>query len=678
MWLLAPATRAGMLAAPAVPGATESHGLDLAGMDPSVKPGDDFFAYANGRWIANTEIPADRSSWGPLASLRELTSRRTAELMQQAASARPGTDARKVGDYYATLMDENAIERQGLRSLEPQLARIAAIRDARALASFLGSTLRADVDPLNNTNFHTGNLFGLWVAKSLNDPSRYEAFLLQGGLELPDRDYYLADSPAMAAIRDAYKAHIAKVLALAGVSGAQPRAEGIFELERRIAGVHWSRVDSEDVQKANNLWTRSDFGVRAPGLSWSAYFASAGLEQQNEFGVWQPSAITGIAALVASQPLETWREYLRFHVLEQAASSLPRAFVSEQFAFYGRTLAGTLQPPERWKMADAETNAALGQAVGRLYVERYFHADDKARIAAMVRDLIAAFAERIDHLEWMTPATRERAKAKLATLRVGVGYPDRWSDYSALKISPGDALGNQQRAQLFAYQRTLAKLRRAVDPGEWAMTPQTVNAVNLPVMNAVNFPAAFLQPPYFDPQRPLAMDYGAIGAIIGHEISHSFDDQGARFDAEGRFDNWWKTQDLAHFHAAAARLARQFDAYRPVPDLGVNGEQTLSENIADLAGLAMAYDALHRATSGSAAAAIDGLTPDQQFFISFGQTRRQKIRLPALRNQLISDGHAPEEYRADTVRNLDAWYAAFDVRPGGRLYLAPEERVRIW
>jgi predicted metalloendopeptidase len=665
-------------AAPAAPGSTDSHGLDLAGMDPSVTPGDDFFAYANGRWIANTEIPADRSSWGPLASLRELTSRRTAELMQQAASARPGTDARKIGDYYATLMDESAIERQGLKPLGPQLARIAAIRDAHALASFLGSTLRTDVDPLNNTNFHTDNLFGLWVARSLNDPSRYEPFLLQGGLELPDRDYYLADSAAMAVIRDAYKAHIARVLALAGIGGAQAQAEGIFELEHRIAGVHWSRVDSEDVHKANNVWTRKDFGTRAPGLSWSAYFAASGLDQQNEFGVWQPSAITGIAALVASQPLEIWKEYLRFHVLEQAASSLPRAFVAEQFEFYGRSLAGTLQPPERWKMADAQTNAALGQAVGRLYVERYFHADDKARIAAMVRELIAAFAERIDRLEWMTPTTRERAKAKLATLRVGVGYPDRWSDYSTLKISRGDALGNQARAQLFAYQRSLAKLRRPVDPGEWAMTPQTVNAVNLPVMNALNFPAAFLQPPYFNPQRPLAMDYGAIGAIIGHEISHSFDDEGARFDAEGRLDNWWQAEDLAHFRAAAGRLARQFDAYRPFPDLGVNGEQTLSENIADLAGLALAYDALHRVTSGAAAAPSDGLTPDQQFFVSFGQTRRQKIRLPALRNQLITDGHAPDEYRADTVRNLDAWYAAFDVRPGGRLYLAPEERVRIW
>ena len=658
--------------------ATQSAGLDLAGMDAAVAPGDDFFAYANGRWVANTEIPADRSSWGPLASLRELTSRRTAELMRLAASAPHGSDARKVGDYYASIMDETEIERQSLRPLRSWLARVAAIRNSRDLASFLGSTLRADVDPLNNTNFHTDNLFGLWVARSLTDPSRYEPFLLQGGLELPDRDYYLNASPAMASIRDAYRAHIARVLTLAGIDDAQAEAERIFELERHIADVHWSRVESEDVQRGNNSWTRADFASHAPGLDWSAYFASAGLDRQDDLGVWQPSAITGIAALAASQPLATWKEYLRFHALEQVADLLPRAFVDEQFAFYDKTLAGTLQPVERWKVADAETNAALGQAVGRLYVERYFHADDKARVEAMVRDLIAAFAVRIDHLEWMAPATRARAKAKLATLRVGVGYPERWSSYAALQISRGDAIGNKERAQLYAYQRALAKLGRPVDRGEWAMTPQTVNAVNLPVMNALNFPAAMLQPPYFDPQRPLAMDYGAIGAIIGHEISHSFDDQGARFDAEGRLDNWWSAEDLAHFREATSRLARQFDAYRPFPDLAVNGEQTLSENIADLAGLAVAYDAYHRAVSDHTPAPAQGLTPEQQYFLSYGQTRRQKIRAPALRRQLITDGHAPDEYRADTVRNLDAWYTAFDVQPGARLYLAPGDRVRIW
>jgi predicted metalloendopeptidase len=408
------------------------------------------------------------------------------------------------------------------------------------------------------------------------------------------------------------------------------------------------------------------------------YFDAAGLAQQRTLVVWQPAAVTGLAALVASEPLDTWKEYLRFHLLDQNAGYLPRAFVTEAFEFYGHVLNGTPQQRERWKRAVDDTSFALGEAVGKLYVERYFPPAEKARAQEMVRNLLSAFAVRIDQLEWMAPATRVQAKAKLAALKVGVGYPDRWIDYSGLEVVRGDALGNAERAQLFEYHRNLKKFGTPVDRSEWAMTPQLVNAVNLPAMNALNFPAAILQPPFFDPQRDVVLDYGAIGAVIGHEISHSFDDQGALFDASGRLRNWWTKEDFAHFEAAGKNLAAQFDRYHPFPDVAVNGKLTLSENIADVAGLAAAYDAWRLTLQGKPARGAAGFSGEQLFFLSFSQSWRNKVREPALRQRLVTDGHAPEEYRADTVRNLDAWYQAFDVKPGTKLYLAPADRVPVW
>ncbi|HTY51215.1 MAG TPA: M13 family metallopeptidase [Steroidobacteraceae bacterium] len=672
--LTASATPAGSRAAQS----TDAGASAASDLGSTVAPGDDFFRYANGAWLAKAVIPPDRSSWGTFAELAELTLARNRGLISAAAGAAPGTQARKVGDYYAGFMDEATIERLGLRPLQPGLQRIEAIRDRAGLARALGETLRADVDILNNTNLHTANLFGLWVARDLDDPARYSPFLLQGGLELPDRDYYLDPSPKMADIRARYQAHIAAVLRLAQTPEPEAKAARIFELERRIAAVHWSREDSEQVLKGDNHWTRADFGGQAPGLDWAGFFAAAGLAAQDRFVVWQPSAVQGISALTAGVPLADWKDYLRFHFIESHAAYLPRTFVEEQFAFYGRVLSGTPQLAPRWKRAVDATNEALGEAVGRLYVARYFPAADKARAQVLVQHLLAAFARRIDNLRWMSPQTRAQAQAKLAALQVGVGYPDRWRDYSGLEIRAGDAFGNADRAQLFEYRRNLAKLGHPVDRGEWAMTPQLVNAVNLPAMNALNFPAAILQPPFFDPRRDIVMDYGGIGAIIGHEISHSFDDQGALFDAGGRLHNWWTKADFEHFRAAGRRLAAQFSAYHPFPDVSVNGVQTLSENIADVAGLSAAYDAWHSTLDGRPAAAAGGYTAEQLFFISFAHNWRSKTREAALRRQIVTDGHAPAQYRADTVRNLDAWYAAFDVRPGQRLYLAPADRVRVW
>ena len=662
------------------PSIPTSVGIDLAGIDRSVAPGADFFAYANGTWMRTTEIPPDRATYGVAAVVAELTNQRTNELIQQAASANApaGSETRKIGDYYASYMDEAGIEAKGLTPLRPELDRIHAIIDRRALARVLGGTLRADVDVLNATNLYTDNLFGLWVAQDLDEPTRYVPFILQGGLDMPDRAYYLDPSPRMTGIRAKYRAHIASVLSHAHVPDAQARAARIFDLEHRMAEAHGSREDTADVKKGNNHWTRKQFDKAAPGLDWQEYFTAAGLGQQQDFVVWQPGAVTGLSALVGSEPVETWKDYLVFHAIEHRPGVLPKAFGDEAFGFHGTVLAGTPTRRDRWKRAVDATGFALGEAVGRLYVERYFPPAAKARVEGMVRNILAAFGRRIDNLGWMAPATKAQARAKLAALEVGVGYPDRWRDYSALQVAADDAFGNLERAEMFELHRSLGKLGQNVDRSEWVMTPQTVNAVNLPAMNALNFPAAILQPPFFDPDRPLAMDYGAIGATIGHEISHSFDDQGAQFDAAGRLRNWWTPDDLAHFEASGSKLVEQYDAYKPFPDLAVNGKLTLSENIADVAGLAAAYDAYKLSLGGQPAPIVEGLTGDQQFFLSFAQSWRTKFREPALRAQILEDGHAPDEYRADTVRNLDVWYATFEVKPSQALYLAPGDRVQVW
>ncbi len=664
---------------PAAPAAS-APGLDLDGMDRTVAPGDDFFRYANGTWLKNAEIPADRAAWGASSILDELTSKRTRELIENAAksSAPAGSDERKIGDTFATFMDEAEIEAKGLAPLRPALDRVAAISDKADLARALGETLRADVDALNNTNFFTQNVLGLWVAQDLDAPTQYAPFLLQGGLGMPDRDYYLDPSPHMAEIRTKYAAYVEKMLTLGGIPDAAAKAARIFAFEKKIAASHVSREDSESVAKGNNHWARAAFATRAPGLDWPKFFEAAGLGGQASFVVWQPRAVTGLAALVAKEPLATWKDYLTFRTLARAATYLPKAFVDEQFSFYGTALTGAQKLRDRWKRAVAVTDVALGEAVGRLYVGKYFPPAEKARAEEMVKNEIAAFASRIDRLEWMAPETKAKAKAKLAALKVGVGYPDAWRDYSGLEVVKGDALGNAQRASLFEYRRNVAKLGRPVDRGEWVMNPQLVNAVNLPAMNALNFPAAMLQPPYFDPRRPVVMDYGASGSVIGHEISHSFDDQGALFDAEGRLKNWWTKGDFEHFTASAQALIRQYDAYRPFPDLAVNGKLTISENIADVAGLSAAYDAYRLSGGGKEAPEWRGLTGDQQFFVSFAQSWRAKFRETALRQRIVIDSHAPAEYRSDTVRNLDPWYAAFGVKPVQKLYLAPGDRVRVW
>jgi putative endopeptidase len=653
-----------------------THGIDPAGMDRSTRPGDDFFKYANGTWYRTTEIPPDRSAWGVDAVLSDQATAETRVLLE-ATDAHPNSDEARASDYYAAYMNDAAIESHGLTPLRPALASIAAIDGPRALSALLGSMIRADVDPLNATNFHTIHLLGVWVAQDFNEPSHNIAYLLQGGLAMPDRDYYLSDDPRLAATRQRYRAHVARVLNLAGVSGADKAADTVVALETKIARVHLTREASEDVHTAKP-WARADFDTAAPGLDWAALFKAAGLDGEPAFIVWQPDAIRGESALVASEPLDAWKVYLTYIELDHWSGLLPKAFADERFDFYASTLEGTPQRSDRWKRAVAATNAAVGDAVGRMYVTKHFPPAAKARAKAMVEDIKAAFTRRIDRLDWMSPATKAQARKKIATLIVGVGYPDRWRDYAGLSISRADALGNAIRAEEFEYRYRVRQLRQPVDRAQWWMTPQTVNALNLPIQNALNFPAAILQPPYFDLEASNAANYGAIGATIGHEVSHSFDDQGSQFDASGKLTNWWTPDDFAHFKAASARLVAQYHAYRPLPDATVNGQLTLGENIADVAGLAAAYDAFRASLNGRPASMQAGFSGDQQFFISFAQSWRDKWREQLLRQLLITDEHAPAEYRADAVRNLDAWYPAFEVEPGQRLYLAPADRVRIW
>ncbi|MEO8200060.1 MAG: M13 family metallopeptidase [Gemmatimonadota bacterium] len=655
-------------------------GLDAAGMDTSVRPGADFFRYANGTWLDRTQIPADRGSYGGFNIAAENADRQLTEVVTRAAAANAaaGSDLRKLGDFYSTYLDTLAIGARGLSPLRPILARVAAIHDRADLARFIGSTLRADVDVINDGTLHTDNLFGLWVDQDFDTPTRNAAALLQGGIEMPDRHYYLDSSSSMVEIRQKYRTHVATMLGLAGFRDTAAMANAIVQLETRIAGAHWMREDTWDVVKGNNHWARADFPAKAPGLDWNAFFSAAKLDDLETFVAWQPSAITGLSALTASEPLNAWKALLAYHAIEHRADVLPPAFDREAFAFFGNTMSGTPEQRTRDKRAVASTSNAFGFAVGKLYVDRYFPASAKLRADSMVAGIIRAFDARIDRLEWMAPSTRAEAKAKLRTIRVSVGYPDRWPSYAGLAVVKGDAFGNAEREERFEYQESIAKLHRAVDRSEWALIPQQVNAVNMPAMNALNFPAAILQLPFFDPSRSDAMNYAAIGAAMGHEISHSFDNLGASFDSQGRLRNWWTPEDLAHFNASAEQLVRQYDGYKPFPDLAVNGRLTLTENMADLAGITAAYDAYHASLGGKPAPMVGGLTGDQQFFLSFGQVWRTKFREQSLRGRILTDGHAPGQYRALTVRNLDAWYEAFSVAPGELLYLKPEDRVRIW
>jgi len=655
-------------------------GIKLSSMDTSVKPGDDFYDYANGHWMKTSKIPADRSSTGSFLVAFEETEKNNTQLIKALLNSKQpeNTDNARIVNFYKAYMDTYAIDKAGITPIKKTLDAYANIADKMALSSTLGANLRADVDPLNATHFQTENLFGLFVTQGLATPGEVLPYILQGGLGLPEREYYFSTDPKIESIRDSYKTYIVDLLTSAGINEAKAKAKRIFALETKIAKAHATRAESEDFSKSSAVWTKADFDKKAPGIDWNGFFDAAQLGKQQRFAAYHAHAITGLSALVNSEPLQAWKDWLIFHQINAHTSVLPSNIDKIHFAFYGKRLSGAQQQRPRNKLALAALNKYLGDAVGKAYANKYFPESSKIEVSNMVSEIISAFQNRVQNIHWMAATTKKEALAKVASIKVGVGYPDSWRDYSHYKVDPSSAYANAIAGEKTEYHHQLNKLNKPMDKGEWWMAPQVVNAVNLPVQNALNFPAAILQPPFFIPGADPAYNYAAIGAVIGHEISHSFDNNGAAFDASGAMRNWWTKEDFARFAQQGKALADQYDSYFPYPDLHVNGKLTLGENIADVAGLAAAYDAYHASLKGKEAPMIDGLSGDQRFFISFAQIWASKMREQAMRARIATNGHAPAQYRALTVRNMDAWYQAFQVKKGDKLYLAPDKRVKIW
>jgi predicted metalloendopeptidase len=666
--------------AAAVKTAGTAGGINAAAIDTNVKPGDDFFAYANGNWVKNTPIPEDRSGIGAFYIADQERERQTRELLDGILKSSPaaGTNEALIANYYNAYLNTDAIDRAGMAPAKADLDAIAAIADKTQLSTAIGSTLRADTDPLNATNFQTENLFGIFVTQGLATPGETLPYLMQGGIGLPEREYYLSGDSDKAGIRDKYRTYIATVMQAAGLADAQGAAGRVLDLETKIARAHATREESEDFAKGAQVWSRADLEKNAPGIDWGALLGAAQLGNAQKFQAYHAGAIPKLAALVGSEPLQNWKEWLVFHTLNQQSSVLPKPIRDASFAFNGTALSGTPQQRPRDQLALNAVSSALQDAVGKAYVERYFPASAKAEVQQMVDNIKAAFARRVQAIDWMAPSTKQEALKKVQTIVVGVGYPDHWRDYSAVQITADNAYANRRNAELAEYRNQIAKIGKPMDRSEWWMPPQLVNAVNLPVQNALNFPAAILQRPFFDPNADAAFNYGAIGSVIGHEISHSFDNNGALFDSTGRLRTWWTPADFKRFQQAGQALAAQYDAYEALPGLHVNGKLTLGENIADVAGLSAAYDAYRASLGGKSAPAIGGLTGDQRFFLAYGQAWATKMREASLRQRIATDGHAPGQFRAQTVRNLDPWYGAFNVQPGQKLYLAPEKRVKVW
>ncbi|MBV9496374.1 MAG: M13 family metallopeptidase [Acidobacteria bacterium] len=629
------------------------------------EPGDDFYAYANRVWLDGARIPAGKERWGTREELQEQARRRVLALLDAAKDAPRGSTARKVADFRAAYLNEAAIEARGLAPLRPLLDRIDKISDKSELTRLLGRGMRADVDPLGWGVYQSASVLGLAVSQSIHGEKNNVAFLVQGGLGLADREDYLSADPAKAELRTRYRESIGRRLALAGFDRPEERAAAVLMLETALAEGQATREASGNDRNADNVWKRGDFAKRAPGMDWALFFHGAGLSGQEELGVWQPTAVTGLAAQVASQPLETWKDYLRFHVLHDFADVLPRAF------------AGDGPQPSRGEQALAITQTAMSDAIGRMYAERYFPAEQKARAERISDNVRAALIARVEAATWMSPATKASSLRKLKTLYVGLGYPERWEDYSSLTIDPKDAFGNRMRVSERAYRNAVARLDQPVDLQQWGMAPQTVGGLLVFQQNSYVMSAALLEPPKYDGSSDAAA-YGSLGALIGHDLTHYIDTLGADYDTEHRMRHWWTAEDLEHFQTLTQPLVSQFSAYEPFPGVFIDGKLTLTENIADLGGLAAAFDA-YRKTLGNRATDPDYVrSQDREFFVAYARTQRRKATEAATRKQLATDVHAPEEYRADTVRNLDAWYTAFDVRPSQRLFLEPAKRVRIW
>ncbi|WP_233492864.1 M13 family metallopeptidase [Chromobacterium sp. ATCC 53434] len=644
-----------------------SYGIDFGGIDHAVRIQDNISLYANGAWMKRTPIPAERSSIGVTELLYDRNQQRVRDIIEHADPA-VSPDARKIADLYHSFLDEAVIAKRGLAPLRGKLAAIAALKDADQAIAYM-ATLQ---DQPEDTPFRC------YVAQDSKNSAAYLAGVGQAGLAM-DRDYYLGKSADFAAARKAYRGYLARLLTLAGEKRAEARAGAVLALETRLAQAQWSNVENRDIQKTYNKVAVADLGKRLPGYDWPGLLKGAGLAAATDLNLDQPSYLAKLPGLLRQTPPAVLRDYLTLRLLDAYSPYLDRSWTAAHFAFYGKALDGRSVDRPRWKKAVTLVDEGMGEAVGKLYVAKYFTPEAKRQADELVRNLLAAYDQSIDGLDWMSAETKKEAHVKLSKYMPKIGYPDKWRDYSSLAIGPDDLAGNVRRIAEFNYRRFSGRLGQPVDRGEWGMTPQTINAYYNPANNEIVFPAAILQAPYFDPKFDPAVNYGSIGATIGHEISHGFDDQGHQFDGDGNMRNWWTPADEQHFKDVTARLVKQYSRFEPVKGHHVNGELTLGENIADNAGLEIAYKAYHLALGGQPAPVRDGLSGDQRFFIAFAQSWRGKARDASVLKQLVSDPHTPDLWRPiGTASNLDPFYQAFGVKPGDKMYLPSEQRFHLW
>ena len=650
-------------------------GFDLQAMDKGVQAGDDFFRYAGGTWMKNTQIPADRSVWGSFSILAAKSEADVKALADEVASKpqKPGSIEQKVADYYSSYVDTKAIDALGLKPFEADLARIASLKSHEDVVAF-------SAEPGIPSNLPIGWGIGL----DQKNPDRYAVAVGQGGLGMPDRDYYLKPDKKFEETRKAYRAYIEKMLSMAKIANAAASADAIMAVETKIAELSWPLEKVRDVEANYNAKTQAELKTFAPAFPWDAGLVAGDIGKQDFFIVGQPDAVAALAKLFRDTPVETWRAYLAFHYLNGAADVMPTEFDDASFEFNGKVLTGQPQKRDRWKratvaMSGAPFSAPLSEAVGQIYVKKHFTPEAKVAIKKLVDNLLAAYRDRIAKLDWMSPETRKLALRKALTARIKIGYPDKWRDYTKLEIKAGDAVGNRKRAAVWDWHRQASRLNEKTHKEDWGMGPQTVNAYYNPVWNEIVFPAAILQPPFFDPNADPAVNYGGIGGVIGHEMGHGYDDQGAKSDENGVLHTWWKKEDEDRFKVKVAALAKQYSEFEPLPGQHINGDFTSGENIGDLGGLSVAHEAYRISLKGKTAPVLDGFTGEQRFFLGWCQVWRSNMREEALRQRLTADVHSPPEYRCNgVVRNVDAWYDAFDVKPGQKLYLKPDERVHIW
>jgi putative endopeptidase len=673
-----------LAAQPAAKPAWGTFGVDFDSMDRSVHPGDDFWAYVNGRWEQNAVIPPDRGALSQVNRLNDVSAAQVRAILDEYLARRASLagDDRRVAEYYAALMDQAAIDAKGAAPLLRDLGPIRSAASHSALAAQMGRLVREWQSPpaLGRMPRYFPSPFPIGIGQDNKDPNRYVPGLGQGGIGLPNRDYFLKSDEASVKIQDAYRGHIATMLRLTGVAGAEAvaRAAAVYDFEGKLAEAHWPLADARDADKTYNPWTLAQLQARAPGFDWRAYLVGLGLERRPTFIVGETTAVEKMAQIYAQTPLPVLKDWLSVRLAKDRALALPKAFQDAEFAFSGGVLGGATEAPARWLQSVELTATAMTDAVSQPYIERHFPPATKAAMDELVKNVLAAMDRRLANLSWMSPETKVKARAKLAAFTPMIGYPETWRSYEGLQVVPGDAYGNLKRAAAFAYDRDLGRIDQPVDRKEWWMMPITANAYASFANNQIVFPAGYLQAPHFDANADPAVNYGAIGYVIGHEISHHFDDQGSKYDPEGRLNKWWTDEDLARFNERKARLVAQYDSYQPLPGLNIRGAQTLGENIADNAGLAIAYDAYKLSLGGMPAPVIDGFTGDQRFFMGRAQVNKVKFREEELRKAVLSGVHSPSRWRTWAVRNHDSWYDAFDVKPQHKLYLAPSERVKIW